>query len=40
MSIDYFTLVIGLIIGFIIGRLFPIYKKFMKFMEKEKEEKK
>jgi hypothetical protein len=32
---DWFTVLICLIIGFILGRLYPLAKKFSKFLENE-----
>lgn len=37
---DWFTAIICLIIGFFIGRFYNLAKKFMKFLNNEKEEKK
>lgn len=34
---DWFTVIVSLIIGYVIGRLHPLFKKFMAFIEKEKE---
>lgn len=39
IKIDWFTAIIFLIIGFAIGRVFPLYKKFLKFLDKEKDRK-
>jgi F0F1-type ATP synthase assembly protein I len=36
---DWFTIIICLLIGFGIGRIYPLIKKFMKFIDKEKQEK-
>lgn len=37
--IDWFTVIVCLLIGFGLGRLYPLYKKFMKFIDKEQEKK-
>ncbi len=34
---DWVTFLFGIIIGFIIGRFYPVYLKFKKFLEKENE---
>jgi hypothetical protein len=36
---DWFTIIICLAIGFFLGRAYNIYKKFMKFLDKEKNDK-
>lgn len=33
--IDWFQVIISLMIGFALGRGYGIYKKFMKFLDKE-----
>lgn len=34
---DWFTIVVCILIGFLLGRLFPLFMKFKKFIEKEGE---
>jgi hypothetical protein len=36
---DWTTGIIFLILGFFLGRIYPLYKKFIKFIEKENEHK-
>lgn len=35
ISMEYLTLITGLVIGFLIGRLLPLLKKFKRFIENE-----
>ena len=36
---DYFIVIVCLLLGFVAGRLYPVVKKFSKFLEKEQEKK-
>lgn len=36
---DWFTIIISLLIGFILGRFYPVIRKFGEFLNKENEKK-
>ena len=38
--VDWFTVIICLLIGFLAGRAYGIFNKFLKYLEKQKEESK